>query len=327
MAARIIDGNAIAEQIKRTLSAQAAELAATGASPRLVAVQVGANPSSRIYTNAQAQECAKVGIEYRLEELPEQTTQADLIARLERLGADPSADGVILQMPLPPHIDARVVQTRIPPMKDVEAVNPVNMGALFFGGALCRPCTPAAAVEMLLASGANVRGADTVIIGRSEIVGKPLAIMLLEKSLSATVTVCHTGTADLAGHARRADVLIAATGRSQINWLAYSRQLKAGQAPPPPDLSPLVTADMVKPGAVVIDIAINRIPRALDAAGVPRKNAQGKNDMATVGDVDFEPVRQIASAISPVPGGVGPVTVAVLLRNTIACAKAARMMR
>jgi len=323
MTARIIDGLAIAEQIKAATAAQVADLVRAGKPVRLVAVQVGANPSSKIYTNQQAAQCLAAGIEYSLLELPEATTQAQLHATLADLNADKAVAGVILQMPLPAHIDARTAQARIAPGKDVEAVNPVNMGQLLLGGAMCRPCTPAAAMELLLSACPKLRGMEAVIVGRSEIVGKPLALMLLEKAVSATVTVCHTGTADLAFHTRRADVLIAATGLSQMNWLAYKRRAAAGEALPPPDLSPLIKGDMIKPGAIVIDVAINRIPRALGPDAMPLKNAQGKNDMVTVGDVDAKAAMETAAAITPVPGGVGPVTVAMLLRNTLACAKAA----
>jgi methylenetetrahydrofolate dehydrogenase (NADP+)/methenyltetrahydrofolate cyclohydrolase len=324
MPAQIIDGEKIATSIKDHIAREAAALASAGRAPRLVAVQVGANPSSKIYTNNQAKQAQAVGIEYQLVELPEQTTQAQLVARLDELNTDTNTSGIILQMPLPSHIDARAVQTRIAPHKDVEAVNPANMGQLLFGSPLVAPCTPMAAMEMLLATCPNIRGKETVIVGRSEIVGKPLAIMLLEKSISATVTICHTGTVHLDQHCRAAEVLIAATGLSQMRWLSYSRERKAGKNPPRPDLSPLISGDMIRPGAIVIDVAINRIPRGLDGSGDALKKPDGKNDMVTTGDVDFAAACEKASAITPVPGGVGPVTVAMLLRNTLACAKAAR---
>lgn len=322
MPAHIIDGEKIAQDIKQTVAQQIAGLKRAGATPQLVAVQVGQNPASKIYTNMQARECQTVGIDYQLLELSAETTQEQLLHKLGELNADKSVCGVILQMPLPSHIDARLAQRFISPIKDVESVNPAAMGELFFGCTQCAPCTAVAAMELLQHAAHNLRGKETVIVGRSEIVGKPLAMMLLDKTVSATVTVCHTGTADLAEHCRRAEVLIAATGLSQMRWLSYSRSRKMGDYPPPPDLTPLIKGDMIRPGAIVIDVAINRIPRGLDAKGDAIKKADGKNDMITVGDVDFAAAMEKASAVTPVPGGVGPVTVAILLRNTLACARA-----
>ncbi len=323
MAAKIIDGEAAAEEIRRRVSADAAELASKGRKPHLTAVQVGENPASRMYTNMQAKACESVGIDYELRTLPEDISQEQLLAEVGKLGGDRSVTGVILQMPVPPQIDARAVQVAVDPAKDVEGVHPANLGRLFFSDALVAPCTARAAVELLRRACPDLAGKETVVVGHSEIVGKPAAMMLLESlTESPTVTVCHIATKDLAAHTRRAEVLIVATGVSQARWLGYQRKLKAGQKPPLPDLSPLVKADMLREGAVVIDVAINRIPKGFDESGKPLKNKKGKTAMVTVGDVDFEPAKQKVAAITPVPGGVGPVTVAMLLANTVACAKA-----
>jgi len=323
MPATIIDGKVLAEEIKQQVAAEAAELAAAGSVPRLVAVQVGENPASKIYTNMQAKSCRSVGIEYELLELPAETSQDELLAKIGQLNTDPKVSGLILQMPLPAQIDARAVQVAIAPSKDVEGMGPVNMGRLFYGGGAVAPCTPMAAVALLKSVCADLAGKETVVVGHSEIVGKPIAMMLLQSpDASPTVTVCHVATRDLAAHTRRAEVLIVATGVAQARWQAYSCRKKAGEHPPLPDLSPLIGAEMVKEGAVVIDVAINRIPKGFDEAGEPLKNEKGRNAMITVGDVDFEAVKEKAAAITPVPGGVGPVTVAMLLKNTIACAKA-----
>ncbi len=323
MAAKIIDGEAVAEEIKKQVAADAAELAAAGKTPRLVAVQVGENPASKIYTNMQAKACESVGIEYELLNLPDDMTEADLLAKIAELNADPAVSGMILQMPVPPQIDARQVQVTIDPAKDVEGMGPVNMGRLFYGGGVVAPCTAVAAVELLKRTCPDLAGKETVVVGHSEIVGKPIAMILLQSlTESPTVTVCHVATKDLAAHLSRAEVVIVATGVSQARWRGYSRKKKAGENPPLPDLSPLIGADMLAEGAIVIDVAMNRIPKGFDDNGETLKNDKGKTAMQTVGDVDFEAAKEKVAAITPVPGGVGPVTVAMLLANTISCAKA-----
>lgn len=323
MAARIIDGEAVAEEIKKQVAEDAAQLRQAGRAVRLVAVQVGENPASKMYTNMQARSCESVGIDYDLLNLPDDMSQADLLARIEQLNADSTVSGLILQMPLPRQIDARKVQTAIHPAKDVEGMGPENMGRLFYGGGVVAPCTPMAAVELLRSACADLAGKETVVVGHSEIVGKPIAMILLQSlDASPTVTVCHVATKDLAAHTRRAEVLIVAAGVSQARWLGYRRRKKAGGEVPLPDLAPLVKGDMLADGAVVIDVAINRIPKGFDESGQPLKNKKGKRAMVTVGDVDFEAAKEKVAAITPVPGGVGPVTVAMLLRNTLACAKA-----
>ena len=325
MAAKIIDGEAVAAEIKQQLAADVAALTKAGKTPRLVAVQVGENPASKIYTNAQAKSCESVGIQYELLNLPEQTTQAQLLERIDQLNRDPKVSGLILQMPLPAGVDARSVQVKIAPDKDVEGMHPQNMGKLFYGGGTVGPCTPMAAVELLKRTCGDLAGKEIVVVGHSEIVGKPIAMILLQSlNASPTVTVCHVATKNLAFHTRRAEVLIVATGVSQARYAGYQRRRKAGEKPALPDLSPLIKADMLREGAIVIDVAINRIPKGFDAAGEVLKNEQGKAAMITVGDVDYAGALNKVAAITPVPGGVGPVTVAMLLKNTVACAKAAQ---
>jgi len=325
MTAKIINGESLAESINQQVADDAAELAGAGRAPKLVAVMVGDNPASKMYARMQAKSCEAVGIAYDLLELPGETTQNDLLAKIEQLNADDAVSGLILQMPTPPQIDARVVQVTIAPAKDVEGMHPENMGRLFYGGGLVAPCTPMAAVELLRQACEDIAGKETVVVGHSEIVGKPIAAILLQSPDAApTVTVCHVATKDLAAHTRRAEVLFVAAGVSQAKWLGYRRRKKAGEDVKLPDLGPLISADMLAEGAIVIDVAINRIPKGFDENGEPLKNEKGKTAMKTVGDVDFEAAKEKAAAITPVPGGVGPVTVAMLLKNTIACAKAAR---
>jgi 5,10-methylene-tetrahydrofolate dehydrogenase/methenyl tetrahydrofolate cyclohydrolase/5,10-methylenetetrahydrofolate reductase len=323
MGARLIDGEPLAQEMQQKIAVEAAELTAKGRKPRLVAVQVGENPASKIYTNMQAKNCESVGIEYQLLNLPAEMMQEELLARLAELGADHAVTGIILQMPLPPQINARTVQAAIDWRKDVEGLHPANLGRLLLSNEIVAPCTAKAAVELLKRTCPDLAGKETVVVGHSEIVGKPVAALLLQSlNASPTVTVCHVATKDLAAHTRRAEVLIVATGVSQARWLGYQRRRKAGEAVSRPDLSPIIKADMLREGAIVIDVAINRIPRGLDGAGEPLKNAKGKPDLVTVGDVDFQGALSKVAAITPVPGGVGPVTVAMLLANTLACAKA-----
>ena len=321
MAARIISGQDFADRIKQDLARQVADLAGAGRPVQLAAVQVGANSASKVYTNMQARIAESVGIQYRLLELPETIGQPELTDQIARLNADAGVSGIILQMPVPGHIDAQAAQLAIDPSKDVEGIHPANLGRLFSGDEGVAPCTAQAAYELLLEACPELGGQEAVIVGRSDIVGKPLALLLLKRTKpSPTVTVCHSHTVDLGAHTRSADIVIVATGASQMAWQRHRQKVAAGQKPPPPDLSPLVRADMLSAKAVVIDVAINRIPKALDASGNPVKDDQGKTIMITAGDVEFEAAKDKVAAITPVPGGVGPVTVAVLLRNTVRCA-------
>jgi len=281
MTASLLDGNALARSIRTDVAARVAHLAAVGVQPGLAVVLVGDDPASSVYVRHKVKDCAEVGIASTLDRLPADTPQAALLARIAELNADPSVHGILVQLPLPAHIDEHRIIEAISPLKDADGFHVSNVGLLATGQPLFRPCTPYGVMKLLEQSGARLDGAEAVVIGRSNIVGKPQALMLL--AAGATVTVCHSRTRDLAGHTRRADVLVAAVGRPG-----------------------LVTADMVKPGAVVIDVGMNR-------------DADGR----LCGDVDFAGVSRVAGAITPVPGGVGPMTRAMLLVNTVEAAERA----
>jgi len=319
MTAQIIDGDGVAAKILESVKQQAAELKSKNKSPHLVAVQVGENPASKIYVKNQQKSCNDVGIDYTLEQLPETTDEAGLLAKIQELNASAKVTGIILQMPLPAGVDARKVQASISPMKDVEGMNPANIGRLVYGNPNPGPCTAVGAVELLKSIGVPIQGRDAVVVGHSEIVGKPIGLLLL--ALNATVSTVHVFTKDVPSYVKKADILFVAAGKSQAMWGRYQRDKKKNPSAPLPDLLPLIKADMLKPGVVVIDVAINRIPKSVDAQGNPALNEKGKPAMITVGDVDFEAAKQVASYITPVPGGVGPMTVAMLLKNTVETAR------
>jgi len=289
--AKLIDGAAVARQIRGEVARDTADLVSRGVTPGLAVVLVGDDLASAVYVRSKGKACEEAGMHSVTIRLPAETSQDELLDHVDRLNADPAIHGILVQMPLPKHMSADAVIRRISPAKDVDGFHPVNVGKLLIGERDgFAPCTPAGVQELLVRSGVETRGAECVIVGRSNIVGKPMAALLVQQGpgADATVTVCHSRTRDLAAHTRRADVLIAAIGRARF-----------------------VTADMVKPGAVVIDVGVNRIdePRA-------------KNGYILAGDVDYAAVSEVASLITPVPGGVGPMTIAMLLRNTI---KAARL--
>ena len=279
MPAQLLDGKALAETIRGEIADRVARhRAATGRVPGLAVVLVGDDPASRVYVRNKEKACEAAGMRGRLIRLPADVDEGDLLATVDTLNHDPETHGILVQLPLPRGIDAARVIERIDPRKDVDGFHPENAGLLAIGRPRFVPCTPLGIRELLIATGIETRGSDVVILGRSQIVGKSLGLLLLQKGAGgdATVTICHAASRDLAAHTRRADILIAAVGRPE--W---------------------VTAAMIKPGAVVIDVGINR-----DAAG------------KLCGDVAFAEVNAIAGAITPVPGGVGPMTVASLLRNT-----------
>ena len=290
MPAEIIDGIAIAARVRARVAIDAAKLKAKGVTPGLTAVLVGDDAASAVYVASKERACKEAGMKGETIRLPASTPEDELLALIDRLNADPTVHGILVQMPVPRHIDPAKVVRRVAPGKDVDGFNPFNVGKLFTGDADgFAPCTPAGVQVMLAEAGVETAGKDAVIIGRSNIVGKPMAALLLQsgKNADCTVTLCHSRTKDLISHTRRADILIAAIGRPEM-----------------------VTADMVKPGAVVIDVGINRV----DDPSVPK-------GYRIVGDVHFEQVRQVASKISPVPGGVGRMTIAMLLANTVRAAE------
>lgn len=280
MAAQIIDGKMLAAKVKQQVAAEVSQLQALGVTPKLVVFLVGEDPASAVYVRGKAKDCEECGIASEVVRLPASTTQQALIGHITAANENAAIHGILVQLPLPQAIEERAVIEAINPVKDVDGFHPENVGRLSIGQASLQPCTPAGCMYMLQAAGIDLNGKEAVVVGRSNIVGKPIASMLIQAN--ATVTVCHTRTRDMAYHTRRADILIAAAGRAA-----------------------LISADMVKPGAVVIDVGMNR-------------DANGK----LCGDVDYAPVAEIASAITPVPGGVGPMTRAMLMQNTV---KAARM--
>jgi methylenetetrahydrofolate dehydrogenase (NADP+)/methenyltetrahydrofolate cyclohydrolase len=284
-----MDGTAVARRVRTQLAAELSALATRGVTPGLAVILVGDDPASAVYVGAKERACAEVGIRSETTWLPATTSQAELLAFVDRLNDDSQVHGILVQIPLPTHIDTEAVVDRVRPEKDVDGFHPVNLGKLLAGSTDgFAPCTPAGIQLLLREYGVETRGAECVIVGRSNIVGKPLAALLMQSAAGAdaTVTVCHSRTRDLAAHTRRADVLIVAAGRPRM-----------------------ITADMVKPGAVVVDVGVNRVAD-------PARTSGGR----LVGDVDFEPVSRIASLITPVPGGVGPMTIAMLLANTVRAA-------
>ncbi|MFQ5860960.1 MAG: bifunctional methylenetetrahydrofolate dehydrogenase/methenyltetrahydrofolate cyclohydrolase FolD [Dehalococcoidia bacterium] len=283
---RILDGTAIAKEIRAEVADGVQELQGErGVTPGLAAVLVGDNPASAVYVRTKGRACQEVGIFSETFQLAQDTSREELLALVERLNGDPRFHGILVQLPLPSHLDEREVLNALDPAKDVDGLHPVNMGKLVAGNPDFVPGTPAGIQQMLLRSGYDPAGRHVVVCGRSNIVGKPLAVLLMQKrpGANATVTVCHTGTPDLAQVTRRADILVAAMGSPRA-----------------------VTADMVREGAVVIDVGVNRV-----------EDPSAQRGYRLVGDVDFEAVSEKAEAISPVPGGVGPMTVAMLLVNTL----------
>lgn len=281
---QILDGKTLAATLREEIASQVADFTQkTGVTPCLAAVLVGDDPASQVYVRNKETACAKVGILSKLFRLPAETTQEELLERVRQLNTDDSVHGILVQLPLPKQIDEQVILDNISPDKDVDAFHPTNVGLILQGRARFLPCTPAGIQEMLVRYEIPTAGKHVVVLGRSDIVGKPMAAMMVQKAVgaNATVTVCHSRTENLPAVTRLGDILIVAIGRPNF-----------------------VTADMVKPGAVVVDVGINR------------------TDAGLVGDVDFAAVKEIASAITPVPGGVGPLTITMLLKNTLKAAEA-----
>lgn len=288
MAAQVLEGRPIAERIKAELKDRIAKLGEPA--PSLVALMVGENPGAVAYSKQQRRACEELGIAYELRQFPESTTEEELLNTIAELNADTGVTGIIIQMPLPEHIDRRAAQRAVDPMKDVDGVHPANLGATVQGRTELAPCTAQAVFTLVKESGVEIEGAELVMVGHSEIVGKPTALLLLDQF--ATTTVCHIATRDLAFHTKRADILIVAVG-------------KAG----------LISGDMIKPGALVVDVGINRV----------KDPETGKSKI--VGDVVFDEAKEVAGIITPVPGGVGPLTVVMLLKNTVEAAELQRGKR
>ncbi|MCU0724066.1 MAG: bifunctional 5,10-methylenetetrahydrofolate dehydrogenase/5,10-methenyltetrahydrofolate cyclohydrolase [Planctomycetes bacterium] len=306
MPAALLQGEPLAARILAEARAAADALRADGVAPRLVALRVGeGNAGTRGYLQAQKAACGRAGVDHAVRELPADAPEEALLGAVDALNADPAVHGILLLAPLPPGIRAGALQARILPGKDAEGVHPRNLGALVTGEQAAAPCTATAAVELLRSSGVPLAGREVVVLGHSAIVGKPVALLLLQSEREApTVTVCHVATAEAgmtAFHTRRADVIVSAVGVRPN----------------------LVTGDMIKDGAVVIDVATIRAPE-LDAEGKPALDGKGKPRQRWVGDVDFEAALRKCSFVTPVPGGVGPVTSAILARNIVSCALALR---
>ncbi len=288
----LIDGRVIAAQIQAELTPRIAALRANGVQTGLAFVRVGEDPASKVYVGRKEKACAELQITSETHVLPAATGEAELLALIGRLNGDPRLHGILVQTPLPKHLREAVVSAAVLPEKDVDGFHPVNVGKLVLGDPSgFAPCTPAGILELLARSGVKTEGAEVVILGRGLLVGRPLAVMLCQKTrrANATVTICHSATRDLEAHCRRADILVAALGVAQF-----------------------VTADMVKPGAVVIDVGVNRV-----------NDSSARTGSRLVGDVDFAGVQPIAGKITPNPGGVGPMTIAMLMQNTVRAAETA----
>lgn len=293
--ARIIDGKAVARQIEEEVGAEVARL---GFRPGLVAVRVGNDPASEVYVRSKAKKAEELGLRGEQRIFPESMSEQELLHEIGVLNADHDVDGILVQLPLPKHIDAKKVINAIDPRKDVDGFHPINVGNLHLGRPALVPCTPAGVMRLIDATGMAIEGKHAVVIGRSDIVGKPQAALLLQRN--ATVTICHSRTADLSAVTGQADIIVAAIGKPMM-----------------------VGENMVKKGAVVIDVGMNRV----DSSFAPRLAHDGeksrlleKNGSVLVGDVDYERVRHVASWITPVPGGVGPMTIAMLMKNTVTAA-------
>jgi methylenetetrahydrofolate dehydrogenase (NADP+)/methenyltetrahydrofolate cyclohydrolase len=289
MAAKIIDGKQVAAEMRAELKEKVAKLKENGIVPGLAVVLIGEDPASKSYVTAKERACEEIGIYSNDNRLDADTSQEDLMALIDKLNNDPKINGILVQLPLPKHIDEDKILLAIDPAKDVDGFHPVNVGKMVVGQDAYLPCTPHGIIQLLIRSKVQLEGAEVVIVGRSNIVGKPIANMLIQKAPTgnATVTVCHTRTKNMAEHVKRADIIIAAAG-----W---------------PNT---ITADMVKDGAVVIDVGVNRV-----------EDATKKRGYRLAGDVDFESVKGKASLITPVPGGVGPMTITMLLYNTVQAAE------
>jgi methylenetetrahydrofolate dehydrogenase (NADP+)/methenyltetrahydrofolate cyclohydrolase len=299
VSAKLIDGKQVAAEVEAEVKRDCELLAKQGIVPGLVAIRVGDDPASEVYVRNKAKKATELGLNGVQRHLPATTSQRELEEEIDRLNADETVDGILLQLPLPSHLDSKALLDRIDPRKDVDGFHPVNVGRLQQGRPCLVACTPMGVIRLLESSGIAIGGCRAVVVGRSDIVGKPVAALLLHRH--ATVTIAHSRTPDLAGVVREADIVVAAVGKAMM-----------------------ITGDMIKPGAAVIDVGINRIEPGfdkLDLLSEAKRNVVLSKGSALVGDVDFESASRVAGWITPVPGGVGPMTIAYLLKNTIQAAR------
>ena len=287
MSAKIIDGKSIAAEVKADVAKKVSELKKSGVTPCLAVILVGNNPASVSYVSGKRKALAEAGMEDRSIELPESTTEQEILSLIQKLNEDKTVHGILVQLPLPSHIDEKKVTNSISPEKDVDGFHPVNVGRLVTGEKGFLPCTPNGITVLLKKMTIETSGKNVVVVGRSNIVGKPMALLMLRKEFNSTVTICHTGTKNLSDYTKKADILIVASGRPNT-----------------------VTADMIKEGAAVIDVGVNRI-----------HDSTKKSGFRLCGDVDFEGAKEVAGFITPVPGGVGPMTIAMLIFNTLESAE------
>lgn len=304
MSAQIIDGKAVAKEVEGEVRVEVERLLGMGHQPTLVVVRVGHDPASEVYVKSKARKAEELGLRGVEKHFESDISQAQLEATIMQLNADGQVDGILVQLPLPNHIDAKRILDLIDPSKDVDGFHPVNVGNLHLGRTTLAPCTPAGSIRLIESTRQPIAGAHAVVIGRSDIVGKPAAAMLLARN--ATVSICHSRTLDLATFTRQADIIVAAVGRPL-----------------------LLKGDMVKPGAVVIDVGINRLEQSVEAESLLAHDQAKLRILTTkgatlVGDVDFATVKEVAGWVTPVPGGVGPMTIAMLMKNTVTAAAARR---
>lgn len=323
MPAVVLDGEAIAQEMLAALKPEIDALTAAGTPPQLAAIRANDDAGSKWYAQAQAKHCEAHGVRYTLDDLGAEADEAALRAAIDKHNADPAVSAILLHLPLPKGVDHLRLAAAIRPEKDAEGIHPENLGALLATGhSDPAPCTAMSAVEFVRRLRPDMQGAKALVVGRSAIVGKPAALLLL--NLNASVMIGHSRS-DVAALAREADVVIAATGASGILWERYRKARAAwkdggGEKPTAPDLRPLIRAEMVKPGAILVDVGVNHVPKGLDEDGEPVLNAKGKPAMIYAGDIDFEGVQAVAGYVTSPQGGTGPVTNAFLLRNTVRAA-------
>ncbi len=298
MTAQLIEGKKVAEQVEQELRSEIAELASQGIKPGIAVIRVGEDPASELYVKSKARKAEELGLNSSEYHLPTETTEEELARKIDELNADDAVDGILLQLPVPAHLDSDHLLQRIAPEKDIDGFHPVNVGNLHLGRPALVACTPAGSIRLIESTGQEIKGKHAVVVGRSNIVGKPVAALLLQKH--ATVTICHSRTRNLAEVVRQGDIVIAAVGRPYM-----------------------ITGDMIKEGAIVIDVGINRVTSEDAPASLPDKKREviERRGSTVIGDVEFDSAAERAGWITPVPGGVGPMTIAMLMKNTVEAAR------